>query len=279
MKNQGKFEGMIILSDMDGTVLGSDHKIPLRNREKIEYFKQNGGYFAFNTGRNYLNIYRGIPDAEKVANAPVVCCNGACLYDLALDRPVLEHFIDSDKAKSAIRLQKEKYLDVRPEISTSSCIYAETYDSYVALDYPNMAVSNLIVCSLQEMRKDNWYKVVFRGEPRDLVPLREEVMEKFGEDFSYCNSSPTYFEICPKGCSKGSMIPDLKRYCGIDGQEMTLYAIGDYENDIPMLRAADFSACPANAMDEVKKIVDVEVCSCDEGAIADLIEYIEKNLE
>ena len=272
---QAKFEGIIILSDLDGTLLGSEHKIPDRNREKIEYFKQNGGYFTFNTGRNYHNIYKSIPDAREVVNAPVVSCNGACLYDMQKQAPVLEHFIDPDKAKSAIRMQKEKYPNVRAEMSSSTGVFAESYDSYVKMDFPN---GNVTIGPLDEIRCDNWYKVVFRGEPRDLVPFRTDVMEIFGADFEYCNSSPYYFEICPAGCSKGAMIPDLKRYCGIDGKRMTLYAVGDYENDIPMLRAADVSACPANAMDEVKMMCDVQLCSCDEGAIADLIEYIEKNL-
>ena len=272
---QGKFEGIIILSDLDGTLLGSEHKIPERNREKIEYFKQNGGYFTFNTGRNYLNIYKSIPDAHDVVNAPVISCNGACLYDMQKKAPVLEHFVDPDKVKTVVRMQKEKYPDVRAEMSSSSGVLAEAYDSYVAMDFPN---KNVTIAPIDQMRCDNWYKTVFRGEPCDLVPLRDEVMEIFGSEFEYCNSSPYYFEICPAGCSKGAMIPDLKRYCGIEGKEMTLYAVGDYENDIPMLRAADVSACPANAMDEVKQICDIQLCSCNEGAIADLIEYIEANL-
>ena len=272
---QGKFEGIIILSDLDGTLLCRDHTICKRNREKIEYFKQNGGYFTFNTGRNYLNIYKNIPDAHEVVNAPIVSCNGACLYDAQKREPVAEHFIDPEKAKGAIRIQKEKYPDVRAEMSSSTGVFAESYDSYVAMDFPNR---NVTILPLDEMRCDNWYKVVFRGEPCDLVPLRDEVIERFGAEFEYCNSSPNYFEICPRGCSKGAMIPDLKRYCGINGKNMTLYAVGDYENDITMLRAADFSACPSNAMDEVKAICDVQLCSCDEGAIADLIEYIEERI-
>jgi hydroxymethylpyrimidine pyrophosphatase-like HAD family hydrolase len=55
----------------------------------------------------------------------------------------------------------------------------------------------------------------------------------------------------------------------------TLIACGDYENDIPMLKAADIAICPANAMDEVKKICDFVLCDCDEGLIADIIEHIE----
>ena len=177
---QGKFEGIIILSDLDGTLLCRDHTICKRNREKIEYFKQNGGYFTFNTGRNYLNIYKNIPDAHEVVNAPIVSCNGACLYDAQKREPVAEHFIDPEKAKGAIRIQKEKYPDVRAEMSSSTGVFAESYDSYVAMDFPNR---NVTILPLDEMRCDNWYKVVFRGEPCDLVPLRDEVIERFGAEF------------------------------------------------------------------------------------------------
>ena len=41
-----KFDGYLILSDMDGTLLGDDRQISQENREAVAYFTQNGGRFA-----------------------------------------------------------------------------------------------------------------------------------------------------------------------------------------------------------------------------------------
>ena len=59
---------------------------------------------------------------------------------------------------------------------------------------------------------------------------------------------------------------------------MTLCCVGDYDNDIEMLEAADISACPSNANDNVKAISKLQLCSNDEGVIGDLVEWIEKNI-
>ena len=52
-------------------------------------------------------------------------------------------------------------------------------------------------------------------------------------------------------------------------------AFGDSDNDLEMLSIADLPCCPSNALDSVKAICKKEFCSCDEGAIADLVEYLD----
>ena len=47
----GKFDGMLICTDLDGTLLRNDKTISCENIDAIEYFKQEGGYFTFVTGR------------------------------------------------------------------------------------------------------------------------------------------------------------------------------------------------------------------------------------
>jgi len=59
-----------------------------------------------------------------------------------------------------------------------------------------------------------------------------------------------------------------------------IWAIGDYENDLPMLRKADRCAMPENGIDSLRSIPGiVEVCDHDRGAIAGLIRYIENEID
>jgi len=72
----GKFDGILFLSDMDGTLL---HQAVLsdENRKAVEYFTENGGMFTVATGR--------APDFIKKfnlkINAPVISINGTLIYD------------------------------------------------------------------------------------------------------------------------------------------------------------------------------------------------------
>ena len=74
-----KFDGILICTDLDGTLLNSKRQLSKENLCAIEYFKENGGKFTFITGRMPFfvsDIYNAIKP-----NAPFGCINGGGLYD------------------------------------------------------------------------------------------------------------------------------------------------------------------------------------------------------
>ena len=46
-----KFDGILICTDLDGTLLNGDSAVSKENLDAIEYFKAEGGIFTFITGR------------------------------------------------------------------------------------------------------------------------------------------------------------------------------------------------------------------------------------
>ena len=50
-KIMAKFDGILICTDLDGTLLKKDKTVSRENLDAIEYFKANGGYFTYVTGR------------------------------------------------------------------------------------------------------------------------------------------------------------------------------------------------------------------------------------
>ena len=73
-------------------------------------------------------------------------------------------------------------------------------------------------------------------------------------DFSYQRNS-IYLSFCHADYDKGTALAELGRMIGVaaDGT----FAIGDHQNDLPMLTGvhARHVACPANSIDEVKRVV------------------------
>ena len=56
-----KFEGILLCTDLDGTLLRNDKSISRENLDAINYFMSEGGYFTFITGRmpyTSSNIYK-----------------------------------------------------------------------------------------------------------------------------------------------------------------------------------------------------------------------------
>ena len=77
----GKFDGWLLASDMDGTLLSPDGSISEGNRQAITAFVAQGGRFTVATGRmpaSILERIHGLP-----VNCPMIVLNGAGLYDLA----------------------------------------------------------------------------------------------------------------------------------------------------------------------------------------------------
>ena len=98
----------------------------------------------------------------------------------------------------------------------------------------------------------------------------------FGDTFEYSVSSPHFFELQKKGCTKATGLRFVaERLSEALGHPVTTVAVGDQENDLPMLLAADMAACPANAAEAVKAVCKLRLCHHDEGCIADLIGRLE----
>ena len=79
----------LIASDIDGTLLDRNHRVPRRNRDAVARAVQQGAYFALSTGRPFRWI---APVLEQLPVRPVcVTSNGAVLYDSAEDRVMSAH--------------------------------------------------------------------------------------------------------------------------------------------------------------------------------------------
>ena len=81
-----------------------------------------------------------------------------------------------------------------------------------------------------------------------------------------------YVEIIPKTVSKASGLMKVREL--FDIKKGNMFAIGDYYNDIEMLKYADVSAVVNTAPDDVKCYADYIATSCKDAAVADFIKYL-----
>ncbi|MBR4597066.1 MAG: HAD hydrolase family protein, partial [Opitutales bacterium] len=84
-----------------------------------------------------------------------------------------------------------------------------------------------------------------------------------------CHSSrwtPLFADINPKSNSKATGMLEISKYFNIPPSQT--FAIGDGENDIPMLRAAGLSAAMGNASDAVKACAGHVAPTVDEDGFA-----------
>ncbi len=267
----------LIVTDLDGTFFGKGARLVERNLAAIEQFKAEGGHITAGTGRIPTNIRKGIPACGELFNAPAVTANGAFIYDLARDVCLLATPMDPQATLAAAKLVESLNPNVGMRVSTgkSFLVNRDRLNPAILRDIggdPDTYAGDVLPLSLWETVDAKWYKMVFRGEAEDLLAVRPAVEEAFGDTFEYSVSSPHFFELQRKGCTKATGLRFVADFLTEAlGHPMVTVAVGDQENDLPMLLAADIAACPANAVDAVKAACSLHLCHHDEGCIADLI--------
>lgn len=261
---------VIILSDMDGTLLNSKKQISDTDRETIERFTAMGGKFTVATGRTLQSFeqYRSMIDLPM----PVVMYNGGGIYDYANEKMLYSRFLPCNAREIAAELLR-LMPELGGEVLTSDGTYVFSNTDYMQYHTRICGITPEFA-DIDDIPDNGWFKVLFTIAPEE-IPNLELLVRHLGYDkeMDFVKSSDIFLEMLPKGSSKGSALNEYRRLEGME--DMTFVAIGDFNNDIEMLKAADIGACPANAEEEVKKSSDIILeHTNDEGAVAELIEYI-----
>ena len=273
-----KFENIFIASDLDGTFFGSKTHLVERNLEKIKYFCDNGGRFTFATGRLPLFIRRPVPNPENIVNFPAVMGNGTCLFDYQNQKAIEEHFVDC-----SLLAEVEDYLI--KETGFEAAIRATYSEGVVMSTLENSALKRefetfpeyvkRVVCSAHEWNGYKLYKANIRGTVDVIQEMYPRIKKEFGDVLTVTTSANTMIELMPLGISKASMLVDVKEKM-LDKNTL-LCTVGDYDNDLEMHAISDLAVCPSNANDAVKSVCKLQLCSNDDGVIADLIDYFDMN--
>lgn len=261
----GRFDGVLLCTDLDDTLLKTDKSISERNIKAIEYFKKEGGLFAFATGRVPLGA---APVLDSVMpNAPSVCFNGGGIYDFSSKRLLWSHGLD-DGAYEVVEFVEREFLPAGIEICTADKVYfsrdnARTLEHKRNERFPDNAVN------FREV-KEPWIKVIFLLEEEELPQLRGMLASTpYTDKYTFVKSSPHYFELLPKGVNKGEGLLRLGELLGIEHGKIV--AMGDNDNDLELVKSAGVGIAVSNATVSVKDAADYITVDNNSDAVAAVI--------
>ena len=277
----GKFDGVLLASDFDNTLLYTEESLrtgapvpplPERNRRALEYFCAQGGRFSIATGRALAAFLRHAGDIPM--NAPGVVCNGAAIYDFEKGE-----YVETAMLDASARRRGQAALDRFPGLA----VEAYHIDNIIHVVRPNdisrqheyMTKAALTEASSLLEVPLPLGKLLFEADHETL----EEVLafltaSGWAEDYELIFSVPHLLEMTIKGANKGGMVRRLAARLGISMDHV--YCVGDEANDLSMLSAANQGFAPANAAPAVLASGATVVCDAREGAIADVVEILDK---
>ena len=87
-------QDLLVLSDLDGTLVTSKMTVVPRNRRAVEHFVAQGGRFTLSTGRS---LHGALYTTQGLTfSAPAILLNGALIYDFSTQRPLFEKFLEPE---------------------------------------------------------------------------------------------------------------------------------------------------------------------------------------
>ena len=272
-----KFKNILIASDIDGTLLWDYSYINPRNFEKLRYFCDNGGHFSLSTGRSHRDVFVVAQQLKEYVNMPCILCNGTYLYDHISDEILNPYYLNTRPLIEAFKFVKERFSDIGMRATATHGFLCPAEDDVAIKFLKETGLGHLVtILPIDAFIGESLFKAVFTSaDTEKLLRLQDELRQKYGEYFSIMLSGKTILEILPIGISKKTQFPYLKTI--YPGSE--LWCIGDFHNDVEMLSGADVAVCPENAVPEIKQICQLQVCHCKDGALADMIDEIEKRLD
>ena len=277
----GRFDGVLLASDFDNTLIYTEEALirgepvpplPERNRQALEHFMAEGGRFAISTGRALAAF---VKYADQVPmNAPGVVCNGAAIYDFAKGEYLVTALLDE-----RARERGQQVLEAFPQ----AAVEAYHIDNVIHAVHPNeitrhhehlTKVGVTEAPSLLDVPLPLG-KLLFEADHETLLKIRDFLTDRgWGGDYELIFSGQSLLEMTAKGANKGGMVRRLAELLGIPREHV--YCVGDEANDLPMLQWAAEGFAPANCIPAVRDSGATLVSHALDGALADVVELLER---
>ena len=287
----------LIASDMDGTLLNHNHKIPKENVELINYAKNQGIEFVVATGRAY---YEALPALnEKNINCDVISFNGGIVYDKNGNIISITPMLPKDLYYT---IEILKSFDISYQLYTKNTIYTKSIETdinaYIDLIRSNgydpdvehlraEAQQKLDVGYITEVENIELYLNEKENPPIKIIAISNDISKlentakllSENTSISVTSSGANNIEIMHKNATKGEALKEIAKIYGINLENAV--AIGDNLNDQAMLDIVGYSVAMKNGntiLKEQAKYVTEKTNS--EGGVADTIfKLIEENNE
>lgn len=267
----------LVVLDLDGTILDlyRSGDVSLRVREAIAAVQAAGIPVTISTGRTFDYVRQYV--AHLAITGPVVTTQGAVIGDPVSGRVLMEQDVPLPLARAVAA-----WIDASAYITA---LYISDEDGRTQI-YQNRSGPDL-----------DFYDHVF-GNPRTMQPrlsdllaaegahpplkflivndpdatdgtggdLAPTLQARFGPHLYVTRTHPRLVEGTAQGVDKGQGVLHMCRLIGVDPQRVM--AIGDSDNDIPMLEAVGLAVAMGNATAGVRAVADWVAPSIEEDGAA-----------
>lgn len=266
----------LIISDIDGTILDTQHQvdpelkdiIPLLNREQIP--------FVLASARSPLGM-EPIARELGLGDNPLACYNGALVIkgDPQAYETIIEHPLDKKEIRTFLELVKAEFPSVSINLYSGKDWIADRLDKWVqieaAITGEQPVIQNILLPVLDALIPI--HKLLLIDEAPVIQKLHDYLQTLDFSKTAFYLSKDNYMEVTAKHVSKEQALYELAQHYQVPLEEVM--TVGDNFNDLPMLRLAGLGVAMDNAPEAVKNEAKAVTKSNNEHGVAEAIkEYV-----
>lgn len=243
---------MLVAIDVDGTLVDESLVISDADRAAIEA-AATSNVICLASGRLFAAAR---PFAESLhLDGPIIALQGAVAYEIASGRRLFCTPLRPEIAVAAYDDLKERGFHL--QLYYGDRLYLDELNDAAEYYLKISRVQPIVVSDLRELLADH--------PPKDPGPIKvlgvataalvertiPELSRELGHRANVFRSMPVFLEVTDPLANKGEALRRVAQLCGIDMSATA--AIGDSDNDVPMLQAAGVSFAVANASPGAKR--------------------------
>lgn len=277
----------LVMSDIDGTLINSDHNVSERTKEVVTKLINSGIEFGIATGRDYGGALKIIKQLELDPNTiPIVSLNGLQVNHADLDYHIKDKTIDYENCKRLSEIGEQYFMGVLyffedKVYSHMDDLSLKDYEHSNGTDHMHFfkdghkmeRIESIDDISHLFTPDHEVLKMVFIQDEDYTELIKERISSSFPEEYDLLMVARGWAEIMPKSVNKGNAILEYAKFRGLDSSE--ILAFGDSDNDLTMINSVGKGIAMKNARNSLKVLADDITETNDNDGVA---LYLEKHL-
>ncbi|MEP3836213.1 MAG: HAD family hydrolase [Algibacter sp.] len=259
----------LVVTDLDGTLLNSNHEVSPLFFELFESLKQHNILFVAASGRPSYSITEKLHTIKD--DIIIVAENGGMV--ISKDKLLLSTPIDTTNLMDIVKL-----IDDNNHVHPVYCTASKAYFSKKSISngllhtlqeyYPKYS----IIEDIKDIKEDIIKIALYHSEDSEkhIYPL----FKPFESQYKIKVSGKNWVDISDELANKGHAINMLQENYNITEDETLIF--GDYNNDIEMLKLATYSFAMENAHDNVLAIANHKTKSNDDFGVEYILDKLIK---
>lgn len=217
----------VAISDLDGTLLGPDHKISPQTKASIHSWIESNRKFVIATGRHYIEA-KSLQD-QLGEPLYLISSNGARVHN-KMGEIILKQNLPTNIATEICDIEFDSRIQIN--LFTDENWYA----NFRLKELDDIGLGDGFECEgidIKTLDKNNTIKIFFWAERELLEVVYQQLKERFGDKINLTFSLDKCLEVMDANTNKGTAVKAVLNAKAIKIEESI--AFGDGMNDVEML--------------------------------------------